>query len=461
MADELTDDLKFARISTEMRDTLRALWPIVDQAMPAIMAGMYDHILARPELNAMFGSPERVKSAQDLQRRHWQRMFGGSYDADYIASVQRIAVTHARIGLKPSFYISTYLIALEEIHATIIAQFCRGLTRPSTRGKIRQAVQAVDRAVLFDLQLVVSGFLAETDVSHRSRLDDLSNQFGGVIDQFTQGIAESARTLTGNSEALLTNANAATTEAGNLTSGAEQSSQNMQAVASAAEEITASIGEITRQTQQAAENTNEAVSTVHRVGEIVESLNTTAIRIGDVVNLIQSIAGQTNLLALNATIEAARAGDAGKGFAVVAGEVKALSAQTARATDDIRVQVNAVRDVVSQIGQAMAGIAASVDRIRDTTGLISVAVEQQGTATQEISRSVAAAAAGSSEITEGARKVEVVATDTSASARNVASSSADLTTRTQDLTREATAFMQKIRDADGRSRSPQPAVRRA
>ena len=210
----------------------------------------------------------------------------------------------------------------------MIAAHCKGVVTRGMKARLEQAIRSVDRAVFFDLQLVVSGYLSETANDFHVRLEDLANQFGSVIKGFTEGLASSARGLTVNANEMLTIANAATEEAAGLNAGAEHSSANIQAVAAAAEQITASIGEISRQTQQASDNTGAAVTTVGRAGDIVEALSATASRIGDVVNLIQNIAGQTNLLALNATIEAARAGDAGKGFAVVAGEVKALSAQT-------------------------------------------------------------------------------------------------------------------------------------
>lgn len=402
MSDTVTDDLNFARMTPEMRETLRSLWPIIDQNMTTILDGMYAHILPRPEQKSLSPTEDTVNEARERQQLHWQHVFSGSCDPEYTASVRRIAVTHARIGLKPSAYMSAYLTALEEIHAIVIAAFCRGLHVSSFRTKLRQAIQAVDRAVLFDLQLVVTGNLTETAHDYGRRLTELCNQFAAGNEPAAAGPAEAAR---GVGHASGTLGPDATTEAANLMTGAAYSPAVMQAMASTAEEITASFGEIIRQTQQAAANTDLAVSSAHHAGEILETLNATAIRIGDVINLIQSMAEQTNLLALNASIEAAGAGDVSKDFAVVAGEVRALSVQAARATDDIRVQIDAVHDVVVQIAQAMTDIAASVDRIGDTAGLNSGPAEPRGEATQEISRSVAPAAAGLPDITTGVHQV--------------------------------------------------------
>jgi methyl-accepting chemotaxis protein len=451
MSDDLGTELAFARLDRETSETLRAVWPLIDNSMTAILDKMYAHILSVPSLKALFANDEMIKSARVRQQKHWQRLFSGNFDADYIASVRRIAVTHARIGLEPSFYIGTYLMAIEEIHALLIAAHTHAIAMPSSRGKLERAIRAIDRAVFFDLSLVVAGYQTEYGAGFRNRLEELADQFGSVINTFTDALADAAHGLHASSGKMLALANTTTEEIAGLTAGAEQSSSNMQSVAAAVEQITASIGEISRQTQQAADNTGAAVTTVEQAGQTVESLNVTAARIGDVVGLIQNIAGQTNLLALNATIEAARAGDAGKGFAVVAGEVKALSAQTAKATEDIRGQVVAVRTGVSQIADTMGEIARAVDRIRQSTASIASAVEQQGAATKEIARSVGAAAAGASEITGGARKVEANATSTAGTAREVSDASADLTQRAEALKAQASQFMDKIRLADRRA----------
>jgi methyl-accepting chemotaxis protein len=160
----LTGEHAFARTNPEMRDILRSLWPIVDRAMPAILDSMYAPILQRPELKALFANEEQIKSARNRQHQHWERTFSGNYNEEYAASVHRIATTHARIGLKPSFYISTHLVALEEIHAAIAAAYC-GMVAAPVRRKLTNAVRMVDRAILFDLQLVVAGYLDETAVN--------------------------------------------------------------------------------------------------------------------------------------------------------------------------------------------------------------------------------------------------------------------------------------------------------
>jgi methyl-accepting chemotaxis protein len=169
---------------------------------------------------------------------------------------------------------------------------------------------------------------------------------------------------------------------------------NVETVAAAANQLSASIGEIGSQVQRAADVSREAAAQANKTNETVESLAEAGQRIGDVVNLIQSIAAQTNLLALNATIEAARAGEAGKGFAVVASEVKNLANQTARATEDIKTQVDAIQTATKGAVEAIGGIRATIDNVNGIATAIASAVEEQGAATQEITRNIDQAATG-------------------------------------------------------------------
>ena len=180
-----------------------------------------------------------------------------------------------------------------------------------------------------------------------------------------------------------------------------QVSSDIQAVASGAEELSASVGEISQQVSHAARMAGEAVEQARHTGGIVEGLSGQAAQIGEVVTMIQGIASQTNLLALNATIEAARAGASGKGFAVVASEVKALAEQTAKATDQIRVQITATQAATREAVSAIGSIQGTIRSLDEVSAAIAAAVEEQSAVTREMSGSMHTAAHGVTTIAGG------------------------------------------------------------
>jgi methyl-accepting chemotaxis protein len=179
----------------------------------------------------------------------------------------------------------------------------------------------------------------------------------------------------------------------------------------------------------------------------MRSLAEAAQKIGDVMHLIQAVAGQTNLLALNATIEAARAGEAGRGFAVVASEVKALAGQTAKATEEISRQIAQIRSATEQSVDAMKGISGTIASIAEIAGTIAAAVEEQGAATQEIARSVHQAAMGASEVSSHIGEVNRGASDTGTAASQVHSSALALLGESNRLTAEVEQFLATVRAA--------------
>ena len=187
-----------------------------------------------------------------------------------------------------------------------------------------------------------------------------------------------------------------------------------------------------------------ATETAHSTDQLVNKLSSGATRIGDVIKLIQAIAEQTNLLALNATIEAARAGDAGRGFAVVAVEVKALAAQTAKATEEIAAQIGSIQDLTNHTVAAIQSISGVMDDISGFTAAIASAVEQQTSSTQMIAHNVQQAAVGTKELAEKMAAVTDAIDETSRSAFAVHETSQAFTAQASTLEREVDEFLRRV-----------------
>ena len=224
-------------------------------------------------------------------------------------------------------------------------------------------------------------------------------------------------------------------------------SVSVESVASASQELSASIDDISRQASHAAGIAGRAVNRARETDGTMQGLAKTATRIGEVVGLINSIAAQTNLLALNATIEAARAGEAGRGFAVVASEVKSLASQTAKATDDISEQIADIQKVAGEAVEAIKGIGGIIGEVNEVATAIAAAVEEQGAATQEISRNTQYAAQGTRNVSENISGVKTDADAAAVAAQNVKQASETLETQSLQLSNQVTEFLTKIRAA--------------
>ncbi len=242
-------------------------------------------------------------------------------------------------------------------------------------------------------------------------------------------------------------AETATFEAATAAHVSASAADNSNAVAAATEELSCSIREISDQAHRTNSVVEAATHEASRTNKDVAGLAAAAEEIGSIVAVIRGIADQTNLLALNATIEAARAGEAGRGFAVVAAEVKELSAQTAKATDAIAEQIQAIQSSTSQAVGAIQSVAGKVAEIQSFTGAIAAAVEEQTAAAQEIASNVALAAEGSQKAAKSSGEVSHVAGKTKQQAASLSGVSAHLSEVTGQLSQAVADFVSAIRGA--------------
>ena len=228
------------------------------------------------------------------------------------------------------------------------------VARDDEIGEALRNLQTLQTLVRFNAE-ELKAIERRASVQRKADMVKLASGFEGAVGEIIETVSSAATELEASAGSLTTTAVRSQELSTMVAAASEEASTNVQSVASATEEMTSSVNEISRQVQDSARMAGEAVSQARKTTERVGELSKAASRIGDVVELINTIAGQTNLLALNATIEAARAGEAGRGFAVVASEVKALAEQTAKATGEIGQQISGIQAATQELGECHQG----------------------------------------------------------------------------------------------------------
>ncbi|MBR0911437.1 methyl-accepting chemotaxis protein [Bradyrhizobium japonicum] len=340
--------------------------------------------------------------------------------------------------------------AMEKLAGGDFSVVLPGLGRKDEVGEVAGAVEKFK---------IVSEQKAREDAEAKSRQDQLAaeqrrSEMRRLADSFEGAVGEIVGTVSSASTELEASATTLTSTAERtqqlttvVAAASEEASTNVQSVASATEELSSSITEISRQVQESARVASEAVGQARTTTDRVSELSKAATRIGDVVELINTIAGQTNLLALNATIEAARAGEAGRGFAVVASEVKALAEQTAKATGEIGQQIASIQAATEHSVGAIRDISDTIEKLSEISSAIAAAVEEQGAATQEISRNVQQAAEGTHQVSSNITDVQRGASETGSASSQVLAAAQSLSGDSNRLKLEVGKFLTTVRAA--------------
>ncbi|MEM7731530.1 MAG: globin-coupled sensor protein [Pseudomonadota bacterium] len=451
-------------------DLLSEAGGVLIPRLEEVLATFYERALSDPDARSFFKDDERVDFARSAQKKHWERLLSGRLDDEYMASVDRIGRTHARINLPLEVYMSAYAGAsshLLEILAEVpkpVRRFARLAKTPKSYGHL---VGVVSRAFAFDIEQVTSvtfavwgeeqeiaikhltsamDALSEGKLAHRIpslETSDYPERYASLRDSFNnslerlrfamEGVVGTANQMGSTAQSVgsataefsaRTESQAATLE--QTSAAMTELSASVQATADGAQEVAAFVGDASEKAKTGSDVVRKAVTAMD---EIKHSSN----EIQNIVGLIEDIAFQTNLLALNAGVEAARAGSSGRGFAVVASEVRSLAQRSSEAVMDIKnlIEVSSknVTDGVSFVGET-----------GDVFSEISGMVEEIDRLVKEISEATVQQAQGVSEVTTAVGELDNVTQNNAAMAEETAASAEQLSQSAIDLTRMTAQF---------------------
>ena len=375
-----------------------------------------------------------------------------------ITTQEIVAGAVALLGMLIAFFIGRSISkplngltsGMQELAAGNFGVVLPGLGRKDEVGDMAQAVETFKVRAEQKARDEAEAKMKQDQAAALQRKQDmqkLANDFESAVGEIIETVSSASTQLEASASTLTSTAERAERVTATVASASEEASTNVQSVASATEEMASSVNEISRQVQESARIASEAVDQAQKTNDRVGELSKAAARIGDVVELINTIAGQTNLLALNATIEAARAGEAGRGFAVVASEVKALAEQTAKATGEISQQINGIQAATDESVVAIREIGSTIGKMSEIASTIAAAVEEQGAATQEISRNVQQAAQGTQQVSSNIGDVQRGASETGSASSQVLSAAQSLSRDSNRLRTEVGKFLGTVRAA--------------
>ncbi|ALE15769.1 hypothetical protein AMC99_00457 [Altererythrobacter epoxidivorans] len=276
-------------------------------------------------------------------------------------------------------------------------------------------------------------------------LEDLANGFEISVGDLITAVSAASDQLKATSRQMVDLADNSHDQAKDASEAMKEATENITAAAAATDEFALSISEINRQASASAELARHASGMVGDANSKMTELSQAALEVGEIVEVIQTIAQRTNLLALNASIEAARGGEAGRGFAVVASEVKELAMQTSRATSNVTEKIAAIQNSTQSSVSDLTNIVKSIGDLEQAAVAIASAVDQQSASGEALARNIDTVASGSMEVETQLKALRNASDQTGSAADDVVDSANALDAHAKDLREKANSFIADVR----------------